>query len=175
MLVVLFVNVVFVEVMFKIFGIDCFKVNIVFYVYDLILFIKGEIDVLFDFIINVFFIIKQVGEEVVFFLFYDYGFKIFNDIVVVIEEMFKMKCKEIVVFFKVSCKGWVENLKDLVVYFKQFVDIWYKGIGCLIENEVYFNIVQKFLIESLKGIFLMSEEVIVVNIELFVVVGIKVK
>lgn len=169
------VNVVSVEAMLKISGIDRSKVNIVPYAYDPTPLIKGEIDASLDFTTNVPFTIKQAGEEAVSFLLYDYGFKIFNDTVVVTEETLKTKRKEIVAFLKASRRGWEENLKDPAAYPKQFADTWYKGTGRSIENEVYFNTAQKPLIESPKGIFSMSEEAIAANIESLAAVGIKAK
>ena len=169
------VNVVSVEAMLKISGIDRSKVNIVPYAYDPTPLIKGEIDASLDFTTNVPFTIKQAGEEAVSFLLYDYGFKIFNDTVVVTEETLKTKRKEIVAFLKASRKGWLENLKDPAAYPKQFADTWYKGTGRSIENEVYFNTAQKPLIESPKGIFSMSEDAIAANIESLAAVGIKAK
>ncbi len=169
------VNVVSVEAMLKISGIDRSKVNIVPYAYDPTPLIKGEIDASLDFTTNVPFTIKQAGEEAVSFLLYDYGFKIFNDTVVVTEETLKTKRKEIVAFLKASRRGWEENLKDPAAYPKQFADTWYKGTGRSIESEVYFNTAQKPLIESPKGIFSMSEEAIAANIESLAAVGIKAK
>ncbi len=169
------VNVVSVEAMLKISGIDRSKVNIVPYAYDPTPLIKGEIDASLDFTTNVPFTIKQAGEEAISFLLYDFGFKIFNDTVVVTEETLKTKRKEIVAFLKASRKGWEENLKDPTAYPKQFADTWYKGTGRSIENEIYFNTAQKPLIESSKGIFSMSEEAIAANIESLAAAGIKAK
>ncbi|MGR6429688.1 ABC transporter substrate-binding protein [Rhizobium sp. PAMB 3174] len=169
------VNVVSVEAMLKISGIDRSKVNIVPYAYDPTPLIKGEIDASLDFTTNVPFTIKQAGEEATSFLLYDFGFTIFNDTVVVTEETLKTKRKEIVAFLKASRKGWDENLKDPTVYPKQFADTWYKGTGRSVENEVYFNTAQKPLIESSMGIFSMSEESIAANIEALAAVGIKAK
>ncbi|TNM63910.1 ABC transporter substrate-binding protein [Aliirhizobium smilacinae] len=169
------VNVISVEAMLKISGIDRAQVNIVPYAYDPTPLIKGEIDASVDFTTNVPFTIKQAGEEATSFLLYDFGFTIFNDTVVVTEEVLKAKRKEIVAFLKASRKGWEENLADPAAFPKTFADTWFKGTGRSIENEVYFNTAQKPLIENANGIFSMSEEAIAANIEALAAVGITAK
>lgn len=169
------VNVISVEAMLKISGVDRAQVNIVPYAYDPTPLIKGEIDASVDFTTNVPFTIKQAGEEATSFLLYDFGFTIFNDTVVVTEEVLKSKRKEIVAFLKASRKGWEENLKDPAAYPKTFADSWFKGTGRSIENEVYFNTAQKPLIENAKGVYTMSEEAIAANIEALAAVGITAK
>jgi ABC-type nitrate/sulfonate/bicarbonate transport system substrate-binding protein len=169
------VNVISVEAMLKISGIDRTQVNIVPYAYDPTPLIKGEIDASLDFTTNVPFTIKQAGEDPTSFLLYDFGFTIFNDTVVVTEETLKTKRKEIVAFLKASRKGWNDNLKDPALYPKTFADTWFKGTGRSIENEVYFNTAQKPLIENAKGVFSMSEEAIAANIEALAAVGITAK
>jgi len=169
------VNVISVEAMLKISGVDRSQVNIVPYAYDPTPLIKGEIDASVDFTTNVPFTIKQAGEEATSFLLYDFGFTIFNDTVVVTEETLKAKRKEIVAFLKASRKGWEENLKDPAAFPKTFADTWFKGTGRSLENEVYFNTAQKPLIENAKGIYSMSEEAIAANIEALAAVGITAK
>ncbi|MEA3535865.1 ABC transporter substrate-binding protein [Rhizobium sp. CC-YZS058] len=167
------VNVISVEAMLKISGVDRGQVNIVPYAYDPTPLIKGEIDASLDFTTNVPFTIKQAGEEATSFLLYDFGFTIFNDTVVVTEDVLKAKRKEIVAFLKASRKGWEENLADPTFYPKTFAESWFKGTGRSIENEVFFNTAQKPLIESSNGIFSMTEEAIAANIEALAAVGIK--
>ena len=169
------VNVISVEAMLKISGVDRSQVNIVPYAYDPTPLIKGEIDASLDFTTNVPFTIKQSGEEATSFLLYDFGFTIFNDTVVVTEETLKTKRKEIVSFLKASRKGWDENLKDPAAFPSTFADSWFKGTGRSVENEVYFNTAQKPLIEAEGGIFSMSEEAIAANIEALAAVGIAAK
>ena len=169
------VNVISVEAMLKISGVDRSKVNIVPYAYDPTPLIKGEIDASLDFTTNVPYTIKQAGEEATSFLLYDFGFTIFNDTVVVTEEALKTKRKEIVAFLKASRKGWEENLKDPAQSPPAFKDSWFKGTGRSIENEVYFNTAQKPLIEAAGGIFSMSEEAIAANITALAAVGIAAK
>lgn len=169
------VNVISVEAMLKISGVDRAKVNIVPYAYDPTPLIKGEIDASLDFTTNVPFTIKQAGQEAVSFLLYDFGFTIFNDTVVVTEEALKTKRKAIVAFLKASRKGWVENFKDPAAYPPKLADSWFKGTGRSIDNEVYFNTAQKPLMEAPGGIFSMSEEAIAGNIKALAAVGIAAK
>ncbi|MDP2731672.1 MAG: ABC transporter substrate-binding protein [Hoeflea sp.] len=169
------VNVISVEAMLKISGVDRAQVNIVPYAYDPTPLIKGEIDASLDFTTNVPFTIKQSGADAVSFLLYDFGFTIFNDTVVVTEEALKTKRKEIVAFLRASRKGWDENFKDPAAYPALLADSWFKGTGRSIDNEVYFNTAQKPLMETDGGIFSMSEDSIAANIEALAAVGIAAK
>jgi ABC-type nitrate/sulfonate/bicarbonate transport system substrate-binding protein len=167
------VNVTSVEAMFALNGIDKAKVKIVPYEYDPTPLIKGEIDASLDFVTNVPYTIKQAGKAAVSFLLYDFGFTIYNDTVVVTEDVLKTKRKELVAFLRASRRGWAENVKDPAAYPPQFADSWFKGNGRTIDNEVFFNTAQTPLIGTPKGIFAMTEEGIAKNIEALGRVGIK--
>ncbi len=167
------VNIISVEAMLKLNDIDRAQVNIVPYAYDPTPLIKGEIDASLDFTTNVPFTIEQAGEKATSFLLYDFGFTIYNDTVVVTEETLKTKRKELVSWLRASRKGWEENLADPTVWPPRFADTWFKGTGRTIENEVYFNIAQKPLMEAPDGIFSMDEEGIEKNIEALGQIGIR--
>jgi len=167
------VNVISVDAVLKINGVDKSKVNIVPYAYDPTPLIKGEIDASIDFTTNVPYTIKTQGAEATSFLLYDFGFTIFNDTVVVTEDTLKAKRKELVSWLRASRKGWEENLKDPTVYPPKFAETWFKGTGRTIDNEVFFNTAQKPLIETPSGIFSLSDEAIGKNIEALGQVGIK--
>jgi ABC-type nitrate/sulfonate/bicarbonate transport system substrate-binding protein len=167
------VNVISVEAMLKISGVDKSQVTIVPYAYDPTPLIKGEIDASLDFTTNVPFTIEQAGEKATSFLLYDFGFTIYNDTVVVTEETLKTKRKELVAWLKASRKGWETNLVDPTVWPPKFADTWFKGTGRTIENEVYFNKAQKPLIEHPQGMFTMTEADIAKNIEALAQVGVK--
>lgn len=166
------VNVVSVEAMLKISGVDRAAVNIVPYAYDPTPLIKGEIDASLDFTTNVPFTIKQAGPDAESFLLYDFGFTIFNDTVVTTTDILASKRKELVSFLRASRLGWEENLVDPAAYPPAIADTWFKGTGRSIENEVFFNTAQKPLIEATGGIFSMSEDDIARNIEALAAVGI---
>ena len=121
------------------------------------------------------FTIKQAGADAISFLLYDFGFTIFNDTVVVTVETLASKRKELVSFLRASRKGWEENLADPEAFPPTIADTWFKGTGRSIENEIYFNVAQKPLIETPGGIFSMSEEAIARNIEALAEVGIAAK
>jgi ABC-type nitrate/sulfonate/bicarbonate transport system substrate-binding protein len=167
------VNVISVEAVLKINGVDKSKVNIVPYAYDPTPLIKGEIDASLDFTTNVPYTIKTQGAEATSFLLYDFGFTIFNDTVVVTEDTLKAKRKELVSWLRASRKGWEENLKDPTAYPPKFAETWFKGTGRTIDNEVFFNTAQKPLIETPSGIFSLTDEAIGKNIEALGQVGIK--
>ncbi|PKR55361.1 ABC transporter substrate-binding protein [Thalassospira marina] len=167
------VNVISVEAMLKMNGIDKADVNIVPYAYDPTPLLRGEIDASLDFATNVPYTISQQGKEATSFLLYDFGFTIFNDTVVVTEDVLKSKRKELVAWLRASRKGWTENLADPAVYPPQWKDSWFKGTGRTIDNEVYFNTAQKPLIESPNGVFSMSENDIEACLSALGQIGIK--
>jgi ABC-type nitrate/sulfonate/bicarbonate transport system substrate-binding protein len=167
------VNVISVEAVLKINGIEKSKVNIVPYAYDPTPLIKGEIDASLDFTTNVPYTIRTQGAEAVSFLLYDFGFTIFNDTVAVTEDTLKAKRPELVSWLRASRKGWEENLKDPALYPPKFAETWFKGTGRTIDNEVFFNTAQKPLIETPAGIFSMGDEAIEKNIQALAQVGIK--
>lgn len=167
------VNVISVEAMLKINGIDRAAVNIVPYAYDPTPLIKGEIDASLDFTTNVPYSISQQGVEATSFLLYDFGYQVFNDTVVVTEETLKSKRNELVSWLRASRKGWEDNLRDPNIWPPKFADSWFKGTGRSIDNEVFFNNAQKSLIENDGGIFSMSEESIQANLDSLAKVGIK--
>jgi ABC-type nitrate/sulfonate/bicarbonate transport system substrate-binding protein len=152
------VNVISVEAMLKFNGIDRKDVNIVPYAYDPTPLIRGEIDASLDFTTNVPFTISQQGAEATSFLLYDFGVTIFNDTVVVTEEVLKTKRRELVSWLRASRRGWDENFVDPAVWPPKWAESWFKGTGRTIENEIYFNTAQKPLMESANGIFSLAEE-----------------
>lgn len=167
------VNIVTIEALLAMNGVDRAKVNIVPYAYDPTPLVKGEIDASLDFTTNVPFTISQMGEEAHSFLLYDHGVTLYNDTVVVTEETLATKRKELVSWLRASRKGWIEALADPALYPPQWESTWFAGTGRSIANEVYFNTAQKPLIEAPGGIFSMSEEGIEKNIAALAAVGIK--
>lgn len=168
------VNGTSVDAMLALNGVDKASVKIVPYEYDPTPLLKGEIDASVDFVTNVPYTIKQQsGQEAVSFLLYDVGFTIYNDTVVVTEDVLKTKRKQLAAFLKASRRGWEENLKDPAVYPPLFKDSYFKGTGRTIENEVFYNQAQKPLIDTPKGIFAMTDEDIAKNVDALGRVGIK--
>jgi len=166
------VNIVTIEALLALNGIDKAQVNIVPYAYDPTPLVKGEIDASLDFTTNVPFTIGQLGEEAHSFLLYDHGVTLYNDTVVVTEETLATKRKELVSWLRASRKSWTEVLADPALYPPQWETTWFAGTGRSIDNEIYFNTAQKPLIESPNGIFSMTEEDIEKNIAALAAVGI---
>ena len=167
------VNTLSVEAMLKMNGIDKEALRIVPYSYDPTPLIKGEIDASLDFTTNVPYTIEQAGKKATSFLLYDFGFTIYNDTVVVTEDVLKNQRANIIKWLRASRRGWEENFKDTQAYPPQFKDTWFAGTGRTIENELFFNQAQQPLMEHPDGIFAMSDEGIEKNIEALAAIGIK--
>ena len=167
------VNVISVEAMLMLNGIDPADVNIVPYAYDPTPLIRGEIDASLDFTTNVPYTISQQGVEATSFLLYDFGFTIYNDTVVVTEQTLADKRDELVAWLRVSRRGWEENFKDPNLWPPKWADTWFKGTGRTIENEIFFNNAQQPLMESPAGFMAMTEEGIEANLRALDAVGIK--
>lgn len=166
------VNTISVEALLAMNGIDRASVNIVPYAYDPTPLIKGEIDASLDFTTNVPYTIKTMGEEAVSFLLYDFGYTIYNDTVVVTEDILAAKRKELVAWLRASRNGWDENNADTTLWPPKWADTHFAGTGRTIDNEVFFNTAQLPLIANPAGVFAMTEEGIAANIEALSKVGI---
>jgi hypothetical protein len=166
------VNTISVEALLAMNGIDRASVNIVPYAYDPTPLIKGEIDASLDFTTNVPYTIKTMGEEAVSFLLYDFGYTIYNDTVVVTEDILAAKRKELVAWLRASRKGWDENNADTTLWPPKWADTHFAGTGRTIDNEVFFNTAQLPLIANPAGVFAMTEEGIAAHIEALSKVGI---
>lgn len=167
------VNTITVEAMLKLNGIEKDQVRIVPYAYDPTPLIQGEIDASIDFTTNVPFTIRQAGQDATSFLLFDSGFTIFNDTVVVTEEVLATKRNELVAWLRASRRGWEDNFADPEGWPPKFADTWFKGTGRSVENEVFFNIAQRPLMEADGGFFAMSEEAIDANLKALGEIGIK--
>ena len=167
------VNVISVNAMLALNGIDPGQVNIVPYAYDPTPLIRGEIDASLHFTTNVPYTISQQGVEATSFLLYDFGFTIYNDTVVVTEETLTSKRAELVAWLRASRKGWEANFKDPNGWPPKWADTWFAGTGRSIENEIFFNNAQQPLMESPAGYMGMTEEGIEANLRALAEVGIK--
>jgi ABC-type nitrate/sulfonate/bicarbonate transport system substrate-binding protein len=166
-------NIITAEAMLRINGISPEAVRIVPYQYDPTPLIRGEVDATLDFVTNVPYTIRLQGQEPSSFLLYDFGFRIFNDTVAVLEQTLREKRKWLVAWLRASRWGWEENFKDLEKYPKLFEQSYFHGTGRTIDNEIYFNKAQRSLIETPRGIFSMNEESIQENIESLSRVGLR--
>ncbi len=166
------VNTISVEAVLAVNGIDRASVNIVPYAYDPTPLIRGEIDASLDFTTNVPYTISQAGEEAVSFLLYDFGYTIYNDTVVVQEDVLAAKRNEIVAWLRASRKGWDENFLDPAAWPPKWETTYFAGTGRTVANEIFFNTAQMPLIANPAGIFAMTEEGIAANIAALSKVGI---
>jgi ABC-type nitrate/sulfonate/bicarbonate transport system substrate-binding protein len=166
------VNVISVNAMLALNGIDVSQVNIVPYAYDPTPLIQGEIDASLDFTTNVPYTISQQGVEATSFLLYDFGFTIYNDTVVVTEQTLAEKRDLLVGWLRASRKGWETNFMDPNGWPPKWADTWFKGTGRTIENEIFFNNAQKPLMENPAGYMAMTEEGIEANLRALAEVGI---
>ena len=148
------------------------KVRVVPYQYDPTPLLNGEVDATLDFVTNVPYTIQERGGNPSSFLLYDFGFRIFNDTVVVRDEMLKEHRDLLTAWLLASRRGWEENFKDPGAYPPLFKDSYFSGTGRSIANEIFFNKAQRPLMENPKGIYAMSEEAIEANIQSLAAVGI---
>jgi ABC-type nitrate/sulfonate/bicarbonate transport system substrate-binding protein len=167
------VNRISVKAMFTLNNVDESKVKIVPYEYDPTPLIKGNVDATIDFTDDVPYTIQQAGKEPSSFLLYDYGFKIFNDTVVVTEDTLKNKRELLVAWLRASRTGWDDNFQNVATYPPQFKNTWFKGNGRSIANELFFNKAAKPLIDDPSGVYSMSDASIAANVKSLNDIGIK--
>lgn len=128
------------------------------YAYDPTPLVKGKVDATVDFVTNVPFSIRQAGQEPSSFLFYDFGFKVFMDTVVVREETIISHREALVGFLRASRKGWADNYADPEKWPSRFIKTHFAGTNRTVENEIYFNRAQQPLMQSAQGYFSMSDD-----------------
>ena len=167
------VNVVSVEAVLVLNGIDPATVKIVPYGYDPSPLLAGEIDASLDFVTNVPYTIGLRGGTPVSLLLYDAGYTIFNDTVVVTERTLATRRAELVAWLRASRRGWKENFADTAVWPPKWADTWFADNGRGIDNEIYFNAAQRPLMMADGGLFSMSEASIAANIEALGRVGLR--
>jgi ABC-type nitrate/sulfonate/bicarbonate transport system substrate-binding protein len=141
------------------------------YQYDPSPLIAGAWDATVDFVTNVPYSIRLQNREPTSFLFYDHGFRMFMDTIVVTENVLKNKRSALIAFLRASQKGWQTNFQDTTKYPALFKDTWFKDTGRAIDNEIFFNNQQKALIENPVGVFAMSEDAITDNIKSLAAIG----
>lgn len=166
-------NVLTVEALLKINGVPLNRVKIVPYAYDPTPLVKRQVDATVDFVTNVPYSIRQAKAEPYHFLLWDFGFKVFQDVVVVLEETLRTRRESLLSWLRASRKGWNENFIDPRRYPPQFMSSYFKDTGRTVENEIAFNENQKSLIETPNGIFSMAEADIEANIETLASIGLK--
>ncbi|SEA73098.1 ABC transporter substrate-binding protein [Rubrimonas cliftonensis] len=167
------VNTISVEAMLKMNDIDPGDVRIVPYAYDPTPLLKGEIDASIDFTTNVPYSIAQAGGDPASFLLFDFGFTIYNDTVVVTEQTLAEKRDLLVKWLRASRRGWETNYADPEGWPRRIAGNWFAGTGRTVENEVFFNLAQKPLMEHPAGFLAMDEAGIEANLAALRAIGIE--
>ena len=167
------VNMVTVQAFLRINGIDKRAVRIVPYQFDPTPLLKGEIDASVDFVTDVPYTIQLAGKQAVSFLLYDYGVPLFNNTVVVSEQLLATSRSQLVRWLRASRRGWQENFRDPARYPHQFRDSWFKGTGRDTGNEIFSNRANQPLMECPQGLLSMTEEAIQKQISFFQSLGIR--
>lgn len=153
--------------------IDPKSVKIVPYAYDPTPLVEGKVDATVDFVTNVPFSIRQSGQEPTSFLFYDYGFRVFMDTVVVREETIASGRARLVSFLRASRKAWIENFTNPEKWPPRLMSTHFSGTNRTVENEIYFNRAQQPLMQATGGYFSMSEDDIKNTVESLNRIGLK--
>jgi ABC-type nitrate/sulfonate/bicarbonate transport system substrate-binding protein len=167
------VNVTSLNALLKVNKVRESDVKIVPYQYDPTPLLNGNVDATVDFTTNVPFTIQSRGGDPSSFLFYDFGFTIYNDTVVVTEETLKNRRRALVQWLRASRRGWEEAFRypDYPARIQQH----FKGNGRKLDNEIFFNNAQRALIECPAGIFALTDEGIRKNINALKEVGLDAK
>lgn len=166
-------NLITLDAFLKLNGIDPKSVNKVPYAYDPTPLVKGQVDATVDFVTNVPFSIRQAGQEPTSFLFYDFGFRVFMDTVVVREETLASQRDALLSFLRASRKGWAENFANPDKWPPKMMKTHFAGTNRTVENEIYFNRAQQSLMQSTAGFFSMSEADIQATVESLNQIGLK--
>jgi ABC-type nitrate/sulfonate/bicarbonate transport system substrate-binding protein len=148
-----------VEAVLTLNGMSVNDVKIVPYLYDPQILLSGAADATIDFITNVPYAIRKLGGDPVSLSFYDVGFKIFNDVLVVTATSLERRLDEYASFIAASTEGWKAAFDAAPDYFaKRYMAPggMMAGNGRTIENETDFNINQRALIDSPTGIYSMT-------------------
>jgi ABC-type nitrate/sulfonate/bicarbonate transport system substrate-binding protein len=134
---------------------------------------NGTVDAAVDFITQLPFMVEQAGMKTSSLLFYDHGLPFYTDLVVVTEDTLKTKRAQLVKFMRASRKGWEENFKDPAKYPPIYQETWFKGNGSSVAAEIYFNTLQRDLMQHPNGLYTMTEEDIARNLDGLAKLGLK--
>lgn len=166
-------NIPTIEAFFRANHIKKSEVRFLDYQYDPTMLVKGIVDATVDFVTNVPYWIRLQNKIPTSFLLADFNFSQFMDTVVVTDKTLAGKRKELIKFLRASRQGWNENFKDVAAYPPKFSQTYFKDNGRTVDNEKFFNLKQKPLIEARAGIFSMTDEAIEENISSLRAVGLK--
>jgi ABC-type nitrate/sulfonate/bicarbonate transport system substrate-binding protein len=157
--------------------IDPKQVRLVPYTYDPKILTSGAADASVDFVTNIPYVLRKLGETPHSFLLDEFGLTLYNDVVVVRKEVLERKFDALVSWMVGSIQGWEENYRDQTYrkYPERYAGTWFKGNGRTIENEVVFNEMQYPLMRGEKAPFEMSNSGIRRNIKALEVLNLRIR
>lgn len=162
------------QAMLKVEGVPRDKVRVVPYTFSSAPLVKGEVDAVVDFILEIPFLAEQKsGKKTSYFLLWDAGMPLFIDLVTVTSDTLKTRRAQLVKFLRASRKGWAENNMDPAKYPAQFANTWFKGNGSTLEAEIFHNRAQVPLMANPKGLFAIDAAAIDASLAALEHVGLK--
>lgn len=159
--------------------IDPDKISTVPVQFDFSPLVSGEVDGFFGYSNDDVVHLREKGNDVTYFLFGDFGYKLYTAAYAVRADSLTDKTKraQILAFMGGDIRGWQDVVKDPTLGAKLTVDVYGKGNGlnetaeyksCQLTNELMVNDVTKA-----HGLFWMSDEGIKETIDTMAVAGIK--
>jgi ABC-type nitrate/sulfonate/bicarbonate transport system substrate-binding protein len=140
--------------MLKVNGVAKDKLRVVPYTFSPAPLVKGEVDAVVDFVIELPFLAEQrSGKKTSNFLLWDVGMPLFIDLVTVTSDALKNKRSHLVKFLRASRKGWAENNADPAKCPAKYSNAWFKGNGSSLEAENFHNKAQIPYMANPKGLF----------------------
>jgi len=160
--------------MLKVNGVPKEKVRVVPYTFSPAPLVKGEVDAVVDFVIELPFLAEQKsGKKTSYFLVWDAGMPLFIDLVTVTSDTLKNKRGQLVKFLRASRKGWAENNADPAKYPAKYSNTWFKGNGSSLEAENFHNKAQIPFMANPKGLFALDTGAIDASLAALERVGLK--
>ncbi len=140
--------------MLKVEGVPKEKVRVVPYTFSPMPLVKGDVDAVVDFVVELPFLAEQrSAKKTSYFLFWDAGMPLFIDLVTVTADTLKSKRSQLVKFLRASRKGWLENNADPLKFPARYANTWFKGNGSSLEAENFHNKAQIPFMANPKGLF----------------------
>ena len=142
------------QAMLKLNAVPRDKVRVVPYTFSPVPLVKGEVDAVVDFVLELPFLAEQKsGKKTSYFLLWDVGMPLFIDLVTVTSDTLKAKRNQLVKFLRASRKGWAENNANPAKYPAKYANGWFRGNGSSLEAEMYHNKAQIPFMANPKGLF----------------------
>jgi ABC-type nitrate/sulfonate/bicarbonate transport system substrate-binding protein len=160
--------------MLKVQGVPKEKVRVVPYTFSPAPLVKGEVDAVVDFVIELPFLAEQrSGKKTSYFLLWDAGMPLLMDLVTVTSDTLRNKRGQLVKFLRASRKAWAENNADPAKYPSKYSSTWFKGNGSSLEAELFHNKAQIPFMANPKGLFAVDAATIDTSLAALEHVGLK--